>query len=166
MGPLDNDPQPAQRTIHPKQLDSQAPTRAIGHDTFHNDAHSIRTKELERVPYLSSCHRNPFFMAKPLKDRFQWRPVNSIPRASRGRPPRYLSGFWYAPVSSQYVLLITTLQRAQRSSPLARLLALEASRPNHRRSFIEVPANGIRRALVPSSPLSRLLGGQNFHETL
>jgi hypothetical protein len=41
-GPLDNDPQPAQRTIHPKQLDSQAPTRAIGHDTFHNDAHSIK----------------------------------------------------------------------------------------------------------------------------
>jgi hypothetical protein len=33
--PLDNDPQPAQRTIHPKQLDSQAPTRAIEHDTFH-----------------------------------------------------------------------------------------------------------------------------------
>jgi hypothetical protein len=33
-----------QRTLHPKQLDGQAPTRAIEHDTFHNDAHSIRTK--------------------------------------------------------------------------------------------------------------------------
>jgi hypothetical protein len=31
-----------QRTLHPKQLDGQAPTRAIEHDTFHNDAHSIK----------------------------------------------------------------------------------------------------------------------------
>ena len=33
-----------QRVLCPKQLDDQAPTRAIEHDTFHNDAHSIRTK--------------------------------------------------------------------------------------------------------------------------
>src|SRR6516225_943828 len=33
-----------QRSFHPKQLDDQAPTRAIEHDAFHNDAHSIRTE--------------------------------------------------------------------------------------------------------------------------
>src|SRR6266404_2579986 len=33
-----------QGALHPKQLDDQAPTRAIEHDTFHNDTHSIRTK--------------------------------------------------------------------------------------------------------------------------
>jgi hypothetical protein len=33
-----------QRILYPKELDDQAPTRAVEHDTFHNDAHSIRTK--------------------------------------------------------------------------------------------------------------------------
>jgi len=32
-----------QLTLRPKQLDAEAPTRAIEHDTFHDDAHSIRT---------------------------------------------------------------------------------------------------------------------------
>src|SRR5438132_11962897 len=42
-----------QRALHPKQLDDQAPTLAIEHDTFHNDAHS-------------SCYRNPKYKKQRL----------------------------------------------------------------------------------------------------
>jgi hypothetical protein len=38
-----------QRALHPKQLDNQELTRAIEHDTFHNDTHSIKTI-MERLP--------------------------------------------------------------------------------------------------------------------
>ena len=83
-----------QRALHPKQLDDQAPTRAIEHDTFHNDAHSIRTKNNVKPVRNRAFSAAEVFPFEVNRARDRWAGCQFVrPEGRAGRLPVIRSGF-------------------------------------------------------------------------